>query len=110
MSEVILTIGGESFRLRCTLDAFRVIPANLGGFVGAYGALSSADVNTCVFIIAAATGKATDFKEHERIAGRIFEQGLDKELFDKLTEYIKLLQNGGKAKTAEVPDDGPTGE
>jgi hypothetical protein len=109
MSEVVLNLGGESFRLRCTLDAFRTIPANLGGFVGAFGALSSADVNTCAFIIAAATGKAADFKEHERIAGKMFEQGLEKELFDKLTEYVRLLQNGGKVKTSEEPN-GTAGE
>ena len=109
MSQVILTIGGESFALKCTLDAFRTIPANLGGFVGAFNALASADVNTCAFIIAAATGKALDFKEHERVASKMFEEGLDRPLFDKLTEYVKLLQNGGKVKT-EAAQGAPAGE
>jgi hypothetical protein len=108
MAEVVLTVGGESFRLRCTLDAFRVIPANLGGFVGAFNAIASADPGTCAFIVAAATGKAADFKEHERILGRMFDEGLDKPLFDKITEYVKLLQNGGKVKT-EAPG-APAGE
>lgn len=109
MADVTLNLGGETFILKCTLNAFRTVPAALGGFVGAFNALASADVNTCVFIIAAATGKPADFKEHERIAERIFAAGLDQELFEKLTEYVKLLQNGGKAKTAEAPN-GSAGE
>lgn len=98
MAEVALKIGGETFVLRCTLDAFRTIPANLNGFVGAFGALASADVDTCIFIIAAATGKTRDSKEHDRIGALLFEQGLDRELFDNLTRYVKMLQNGGKAE------------
>lgn len=98
MAEVALKIGGETFALKCTLEAFRTIPANFNGFVGAFGSLASADVNTCVFIIATATGKMQDFKEHERIAGLLFDQGLDRDLFDTLTKYVKMLQNGGKAE------------
>ena len=33
MAEVTLNLGGETFVLKCTLDAFRTIPAALGGFV-----------------------------------------------------------------------------
>jgi hypothetical protein len=106
MAEVALTVGGETFVLKCTLNAFRTIPATLGGFVGAFNALASADVNTCVFIIAAGVGKPADFKEHERIAEVLFREGLDKGLFDKLAEYVKLLQNGGKS---EAPN-GSAGE
>jgi hypothetical protein len=106
MAEVTLKLGGETFTLKCTLDAFRTIPANLNGFVGAFGSLASADVNTCVFIIATATGKTRDFKEHERIAGLLFANGLDRDLFDVLTAYVKMLQNGGKA---EAPN-GSAGE
>ena len=98
MAEVNLSLNGEAFVLKCTLDAFRTIPANLGGFVGAFGNLANADVDTCIFIIAAATGKARDFKEQERIGALLFEQGLNRDLFDALTGYVKLLQNGGKAE------------
>lgn len=98
MAEVALKLGGETFVLKCTLEAFRTIPASLNGFVGAFGSLASADVDTCVFIIAAATGKTRDFKEHERIAGLLFDQGLDRDLFDVLTNYVKMLQNGGKTE------------
>ena len=108
MSEVVLNVGGETFVLKCTLDAFRVIPAQLGGFVGAYHALTTGDPNTCVFIIAAATGKATDMKAHEHIAGRIFADGLGPAVISKCTEYVLLLQHGGKVRT-EAPN-GSAGE
>ena len=100
MSEVLVDIGGETFALKCTLDAFRSIPAALGGFVGTFGNLANADVNTCVYIVAVATGKKNDFAEHERIAGLMFKDGLDGQMFDKLTSYVKLLQNGGKVREA----------
>lgn len=106
MSEVKLTLGDESFVLKCTLDAFRTVPAALGGFVGAFNSLASADVNTCVFIVAAGTGKANDFKEHRRIAELMFADGLSASLFETLTEYVKLLQNGGRR---EAPN-GSAGE
>lgn len=106
MAEVVLKLGSETFVLKCTLEAFRAIPASLNGFVGAFGSLASADVDTCIFIIAAATGKTRDFKEHERIAGLLFEQGLNRDLFDVLTTYVKMLQNGGRA---EAPN-GSAGE
>lgn len=109
MAEVTLNLGGETFILKCTLDAFRTIPAALGGFVGAFNAIASADVNTCVFIIAAGIGKANNAKEHERIAGKMFAEGLDKDMFDAIAEYVTLLQNGGRKKTAEDPN-GSAGE
>jgi hypothetical protein len=106
---VKLEIGSRSFALECTLDAFRSIPSALGGFVGAFNKLASADVETCVYIIAAATGKARDFDEQNNIAALIFANGLDKNLFDTLTRYVTLLQNGGKA-SVDQPNGASSGE
>ncbi len=109
MSEILVTIGGETFALKCTLDAYRSFQSALGGFLGAFNRLATADVETCVYIVAAATGKKSDFAEHERIAGLMFKDGLDGKMFDLLTSYIKLLQNGGKVRP-EAADGGAPGK
>lgn len=99
-----LNIAGEEFDLKCTLEAFRTIPATLGGFVGTFNNLAQADPETCSFIIAAATGKGRDMKERERIAGLLFKAGLSAEVIGTLTEYVQMLSNGGK-----VPSKGSDG-
>ena len=99
-----LTIGTQTYALECTLDAFRSIPSALGGFTGTYAKLASADPDTCVFIIAAAIGKARDFEAQNVIADVLFKAGLDKNLFDTLTKYVGLLQNGGKTKSPGTGD------
>lgn len=104
MSQVNLTIGGETFALKCTLDAFRTIPAALGGFVGAFNAMQTADVNTIVFVIAAGIGKASSAKEHDRIAELIFKDGLEPETISKVSEYVLLLKDGGKVKSEAQSD------
>lgn len=95
-AEVSLTLGDETFVLKCTVEAFRNIPAALGGFVGAFQHIANADVDTCILIIAVATGNARNAKEHDRIANLLFKQGLDRSVFDKMAEYVLLLQNGGR--------------
>lgn len=107
MSDTIVEIGGEKFTLKCTLDAFRSIPSALGGFLGAFNRLATADVETCVYIVAAATGSKSDFAEHERIAGLMFKDGLDGKMFDALTNYVKLLQNGGKVRSEAAGGGAP---
>lgn len=97
--EVHITLGSETFALKCTLDAFRSIPRGLDGFIGAFGKLTQADVDSCVFIIASGTGKGGDFKEHERIAGLLFENGLSGVL-TPLSTYLTLLQGGGAKREA----------
>lgn len=97
-AEVTLKLGDETFILKCTLDAFRTIPAALGGFVGAFQHLANADVDTCILIVAAATGNTRNAKEHDRIANLLFSQGLDRTLFDTLTEYVNMLKNGGRTE------------
>jgi hypothetical protein len=94
--EVQLTLGDETFTLKCTLDAFRSIPATLGGFVGVFNNLASGDVEGVAYIIAAATGKGNNAKERERIAAKMFSVGLTSELYTTVTDYVNLLQNGGK--------------
>lgn len=112
LSEKTTTIGNETFVLKCTLDAFRRIPATLGGFVGVFSNLASADVDGAAFIIAAATGKGGDFAEQERIASLMFANGLSSALFNDLTAYIQLLQNGGRPikKSGTEANDVSAGE
>lgn len=96
LGEKQITIGNEVFTLKCTLDAFRRIPATLGGFVGVFNNLATADVDGAAFIIAVATGKGGNLKEQERIAGLMFEAGLSPEFFDALTDYVQRLRNRGQ--------------
>lgn len=107
LGEMSVTIGGEEFVLKCTLDAFRSIPATLGGFVGTFGQLAQAEPESCAFIVAAATGKGRDMKERERIAGLMFTGGgLNAETISSLTDYVRMLNNGGKLPTAATDDEG----
>lgn len=105
--ETLVNIGDETFVLKCTLDAFRTIPAHLDGFIGAFSKLAQASPDACIVIIAAGTGKARDFKEHDRIAGLLFENGLAN-VIPVLTQYVDFLSSGGM-KRAEA-QSGDAGE
>jgi len=102
--EVELNLAGETFILRCTLDAFREVPARFDGFVGALRRLGVADVDATAHMIAIGIGKGRNQRERERIAGKLFEAGLDDAL-SKLTEWIGLLSAGGKRRE-EAPAEG----
>lgn len=102
-SEIIVTVGTESFVLKRTLEAYRSVPAQLDGFVGAYAKMGQAIPDVCAFIIAAGTGKPLDFAERERIAGLLFEHGVT-DVIKPLTAYIDLLMVGPNAKKAAQSD------
>jgi len=104
MSDIDIDLAGETFSLRCTLGAFKAIPAQFGGFVGAFRRLAEVDVEAAAFMIAAGTGKQKNSKERDRILERLFEGGLEDAL-PKLTEYLSLLSAGG-AKRQEAQSEG----
>lgn len=101
MSDIDIELDGEIFSLRCTLLAFKEIPAQFGGFVGAFRRLAEVDIDASAQMIAIATGKPKNSKERERIVEKLFEAGLEDAL-PKLTEYLSLLSAGGaKRKEAQ---------
>lgn len=109
LGEKQITIGSESFMLKCTLDAFRRIPSTMGGFVGVFNNLATADPDGAAFIIAAATGKGGDLKEINRIAELLFKVGLSSDLFNELTDYVQMLRNKGQPMNSEA-QSGTAGE
>lgn len=104
MSDIDIELDGETFTLRCTLNAFIAIPEQFGGFVGAFRKLAEVDITAIAFMIAAGIGKHKNSKERERIVGKLFEGGLEDAL-PKLTEYLSLLSGGGKARSEAQSDD-----
>lgn len=97
MSDIDIELDGETFSLRCTLNAFTAIPEQFGGFVGAFRKLAEVDINAVAFMIAAGIGKQKNGKERERIIEKLFEAGLE-DAMPKLTEYLSLLSAGGRKR------------
>lgn len=109
MTDVVVTIGPESFVLKCTLNAFMTLPAQLNGFQGAAERLQVSDPFAFATVISTASGKPYDVKEQERVLALLFEHGFDgTKVRDKLLEYVGLLVVGGKVR-AEAQSE-PAGE
>lgn len=98
-TDTVITIGAESFVLKCTLNAFITIPSQLNGFQGAAERIQVSDPFAFATVISTATGKPYDAKEQERILAALFEHGFDgTKVRDNLLEYVGLLVVGGKVR------------
>lgn len=106
-SEILVKVGNETFVLKRTLEAYRSVPAQLDGFVGAYAKMGQANPDVCAFVIAAGVGKPLDFAERDRIASLLYEHDVT-EVLKPLTAYIDLLMSGSNAK--KVAQSGGAGE
>lgn len=106
-SEIVLSLGGETFVLKRTLDAYISVPAALGGFQGAFEKLRTADPSACILVVAAAIGKVDDYVERKRIGGLMMDEGIGN-ILAPLTEYVLLLSQP-TPKGAEEKK-GPPGE
>jgi len=106
LGDIRLDLDGETFALQLTLEAFTEVPAQFGGFVGAFRRLAEVDVQAIASMVAIGTGKAKDAKERKRIVEKLFEGGLE-EAIGKLTEWLSLLSAGGlKRKEAQSESSG----
>jgi hypothetical protein len=97
--DTAVTIGPETFVLKCTLNAFITIPAQLNGFKGAAERLQVSDPFAFATVISTGAGNPYDAKEQERIMGLLFDHGFGgSSVRDKLVEYVGLLVVGGKIR------------
>lgn len=104
-TETVLKMGGETFVLKRTLDAYISVPAALGGFQGAFEKLRTADPSACILVIAAAIGKVDDYVERQRIGGLMMEEGIGN-ILGRLTEFVLALSQP-TPKSAEAKKDTP---
>lgn len=90
--------------LKPTLRAFQKISNRFGGLRNAIQAMSTMDIDSVAFIVAAATG-SNGTKEMDSLKEQIFNAGVVK-VMPKVTEYLVLLMNPSGKDDEPEDDDG----
>ncbi|MDB5724631.1 MAG: hypothetical protein JWQ16_1385 [Novosphingobium sp.] len=101
MSEVEIELNGKAETLRCSLGAAKKVN-NAGGFAQVLMKLSGFDMDYYVLVVSAGLGK-----KPSEVEEAVYKAGLPN-LTEKLSEFVQLLANGGKAIT--ITEDDKTGE
>jgi hypothetical protein len=89
MSEVEITLNGKTETLRCTLRAAKRVNL-LGGFAEVLRKLAVFDFDAYVGVVASGLNKAPD-----AIEDAVYQTGTVA-LLEPLSNYVKLLANGGR--------------
>lgn len=105
-SEVSISLNGDDFTLRPSLNAANAISVRFGGMNEAYVALGRMQLDAYVFIVK--TGMPRDqlkqFPGDKDLPTAVWRAGMDN-LAEPLAKFVNILRHGGRNPELAVDDD-----